>query len=372
MNVDGVAARHAPLAGYVLDEAVIVVANHEGVMQELLKLLVGAQVHHVRRHGGAQRTEAPWEGIRGVGEERVARGHIAVVDHKIGVVHDTIGGSYAGRTTVAMQDLIHLAVGVNRAAHLCDDLAERLNDAVHTTLGVPDPIGDLQVGERRIDGRHARRISSDEERVESERLLHMRLLEELADPSLKEADRIESRHGREELDEVLQVQEVLATGDENPFAMDRTRCGQERVELVRVVVGELAHLGEQLLAIATEVEVSILARPEDAIARLQLAQRYVVRHLLAGRGVDLFEEPRHGDERWASVEGVTALLNARGAAANLGAGLQDGDLPAVGEEADGCGEATEAAPHDDRRSTPLRHGPPSTRRGGQRPLWLPS
>ena len=112
-------------------------------MQELLELLVGAQVHHVRRHGGAQRTEAPWEGIRSVGEQRVARGHIAVVDHKVGVVYDTIGSSYAGRSPVAVQDLVYLAVGVNRAAHLGDDLAERLNDAVHAAFRVPDPIGNL-------------------------------------------------------------------------------------------------------------------------------------------------------------------------------------------------------------------------------------
>ena len=104
---------------------------------------------------------------------------------------------------------------------------------------------------------------------------------------------------------------------------------------------------------------AIFARPEDAVARLQLAQRDVVRHLLASCGVDLFEEPGHGDERGAGVEGVAALLDARGAAANLGAGLQDGDLPAVGEEADSRGEAAEAAPHDDRLSTPLRHGPSS-------------
>ena len=61
---------------------------------------------------------------------------------------DTIGGAHAGGAPVAMQDLIHLAVGVNRAAHLGDDLAERLNDAVDAALGVPDAIGDLQVGER--------------------------------------------------------------------------------------------------------------------------------------------------------------------------------------------------------------------------------
>ena len=149
--------------------------------------------------------------------------------------------------------------------------------------------------------------------------------------------------------------------------MDRTRRGQERVELIRVVVRELAHLGEQLLAVAPEVEVAILACPEDAIARLQLAQRDVIRHLLARRGVDLFEEPGHGDERWASVEGVAALLNARGAAADLRAGLQDGHLPAIREEADGRGEAAEAAPHDDRRSTPLRHGPPSLLAAGAVP-----
>ena len=367
MDVDGVAAWHATFAGDVLDKAVIIVTHNQGVMQELLELLVGAQVHHVCRHGGAQRAEAPWEGIRGVGEEGVARRHIAVVDHEVSVVYHAISSSYASRTPVAVQDLVHLTVGVNRAAHFGDDLAERLDDAVHATLGVPDPIGDLQIGERRIDCGNARRVTTDEERVETERLLHMGLLEELADPPFKEADRIKTRHGREELDEVLQVQEILAARDENPFAMDRTRRGEEGLELIGVVVRELAHLGEQLLTIATKVKVPIFARPEDAIARLQLAQRDVVRHLLAGCGVDLFKEPGHGDERWAGVEGVAALLNARGAAANLGAGLQDGDLPAVGEEADGRGEAAEAAPHDDRRSTPLRHGPPSTRRGGSAP-----
>jgi len=143
-----------------------------------------------------------------------------------------------------MQDLVYLAVGVNRAAHLGDDLAERRNDAVDATLGVPDSIGDLQVGERRIDGRHTRRITTNEERVEAERLLHMRLLEELADPSLKETDRIKARHGWKQFDEVLQVQEILAPGHEDSFAVNRTRCGEERLEVICVVVGELAHLGE--------------------------------------------------------------------------------------------------------------------------------
>ena len=276
MNVDGVASWHATFAGHILDEAVIVIANYKGVMQQLLEFLVGSQVHHVRRHGGTQWTEAPWEGIRGIGEEGIARRDVAVVDHQVGVVYDTVRGAYAGGTPVAMQDLIHLAVGVDHATHLGNDLAERLNDAVHATLGVPDPIGDLQIGKRRIDGWHARRVTTDEERVESERLLHMRLLEELTDPSLKEADRIEARHGWEELDEVLQVQEVLATRDEDSLTVDCTRRGEECLELIRVVVRELAHLGEELLAVAPEVEVAILVRPEDAIARLQLAQGDVV------------------------------------------------------------------------------------------------
>ena len=236
MDVDGVAARHAALAGDVLDKAVIVITNHEGVMQELLKLLVGAQVEHVRRHGGAQWAEAPWEGIRSVGEKGITRRHITVVDHEVGVVHDTVRGAHTSCAPVTMQDLIHLAVGVDHAAHLGDDLAERFDDAVYATLGVPDAIGDLQVGKRRIDGGNARRIATDEERVETERLLHMWLLEELADPALEEANCIKACHRREELDKVLQVQEVLATGDENPLAMDRTGCSQERLELIGVIV----------------------------------------------------------------------------------------------------------------------------------------
>jgi len=132
--------------------------------------------------------------------------------------------------------------------------------------------------------------------VESKCLLYMRLFEKLADPSLKETDRIKARHGWEELDEVFQVQEVLATGDEDPFAVDRTRCGQERLKLIGVVIGEFAHLGEQLLAVATKVKVAIFARPEDAITRLELAQGDVIRHLLARCRVDLLKEPRHGDQ----------------------------------------------------------------------------
>jgi len=143
MDVDGVAAWHATVAGHILDEAVIVITNHQGVVQELLKLLVSAQIHHVGRHCGAQRSKSPWEGVRCIGEERVTRRDIAVVDYKAGVVHNTIGGSHASGAPVAMQDLIHLVIGVNGAAHLGDDLAERLDDAVHAALGVPDPISNL-------------------------------------------------------------------------------------------------------------------------------------------------------------------------------------------------------------------------------------
>jgi hypothetical protein len=64
---------------------------------------------------------------------------------------------------------------------------------------------------------------------------------------------------------------------------------------------------------------------------------------------------------------ISDLLNARGAAADLGAGFKDGDLPAIGEETDGSGEAAEAAPHDDRCSTPLRHGTPSVLAAGAVP-----
>ena len=59
----------------------------------------------------------------------------------------------------------------------------------------------------------------------------MRLFEELPDPSLEEADRIELRHGWEEFDEVGKLQEVLSTGDQDPPAMDIARRAQEVVEL---------------------------------------------------------------------------------------------------------------------------------------------
>ena len=121
----------------------IVVTHNESVVEELLNLLVGAQVEHERRHGGAQRSKAPWDGVRCIWEKRVARRHVAVVDHKISVVNDTIRGSYAGGAAVPMQDLIHFAIRMNRSAHLFNDLAERFNNAVDATLGVPDAIGDL-------------------------------------------------------------------------------------------------------------------------------------------------------------------------------------------------------------------------------------
>ena len=157
----------------------------------------------------------------------------------------------------------------------------------------------------------------------------MRLLEELADPSLEEADRIELRHRWEELDEVGKLQEVLSTGDQDPLAVNVARCAQEVVELRCICVRELLHLRTECRLVAPEIKVSIFACPEDAVARLQLTKRDVIRHLLARSGEDLFEKPWHGDQRRSRVEGVAPFADARGAPADLITGLEDGDLPAV-------------------------------------------
>ena len=231
MDVDGVAAWHASIACHILDEAVVIVAHHKGVMQQLLKLPVCAEIHHVRRHGGAQRSEAPREEIGEIWKECIARRHITVVDHKICIVDRSISGPHANRASTTVQDLINFAVECNTAAHLIDDLSERLNDAVDATLGVPDAVSDLQVGECRIDCRDARRIATNEERVEPERLLHMWLLEELGNPTFKETDRIKLCHGGEELDEVGELQEVLATRDQNALTMNITRRCDEGIKL---------------------------------------------------------------------------------------------------------------------------------------------
>ena len=265
-------------------------------------------------------------------------------------MHRSIRGANTCCSPVTMNDLINLAVDQDAPAPLLNDLSEGFNNAVDAALRVPNPICNLQICEGRIYCRHARRISANEERVEPECLLHMRLLEELANPAFKEADRIKLRHCWEELDEVGKLQEVLSSRDQDPLTMNLARGAQEVVELRCIRGREFLHLGTQSRLVAPEIKVSIFARPEDAVARLKLAQRDVIRHLLARSGEDLFEKPWHGDQCGSRVEGVAPLADARGAPANLAAGLEDGDLPAVGEEANCRGEAAEAASHDERPS----------------------
>ena len=67
--------------------------------------------------------------------------------------------------------------------------------------------------------------------MEAERLLHVRLLEELGYPAFKETDRVKLCHGGEELDEVGELQEVLPTRDQDPLAMNIARCCDEGVKL---------------------------------------------------------------------------------------------------------------------------------------------
>ena len=163
MDVDRVAARHTAVPRHVLNEAVIVIANYERVVQQLLELPICAEVHHVRGHRGTEWAQSPRKYVRQIREEGITRGDIAVVDHKVCVVHRSIGGANTGRSPVAMDDLINLAVDQDASAPLLDDLGERLNDAVDATLRVPDPICNLQIGEGRVDGGDATRISANEE-----------------------------------------------------------------------------------------------------------------------------------------------------------------------------------------------------------------
>ena len=110
MNVHSVAARHAAIPRHVLDEAVIVIANYQRVVQQLLELPVRAEIHHVRGHRGAKWAQPPWEGVRQVREEGITCGDVAVVDHEVRVMHRSIGGANTGRSPIAMNDLINLAV----------------------------------------------------------------------------------------------------------------------------------------------------------------------------------------------------------------------------------------------------------------------
>ena len=147
MDVHRVASRHASVTCYVLDEAVVIIANHEGVVQQLLKLPVCAEIHHVGRHRGAKWSNSPGERVREVREQRVSCGHITVVDHKVRIMDRPIGRANSGRLAVSVQDLIDLAVEQDTSATLLDDVGERLDHTVDTTFCVPDAIGDLEISE---------------------------------------------------------------------------------------------------------------------------------------------------------------------------------------------------------------------------------
>ena len=110
MDVDRVAARHTAIPRHILDEAVIVIANYERVVQQLLELPICAEVHHVRGHRGTEWAQSPRKYVRQIREEGITCGDIAVVDHKVCVMHRSIGGANTGRSPIAMNDLLNLAV----------------------------------------------------------------------------------------------------------------------------------------------------------------------------------------------------------------------------------------------------------------------
>ncbi|GEN98315.1 hypothetical protein NSE01_01480 [Novosphingobium sediminis] len=72
------------------------------------------------------------------------------------------------------------------------------------------------------------------------------------------------------------------------------------------------------------------------------------------------EDPAHGEDGWAGIDGKTAALDPPHLAAKAGGAFDNGDLKPLPRKVSGCGQAAHPCPDDDDLA---RHVSPMPRRG---------
>ena len=132
---------------------------------------------------------------------------------------------------LAHEDLLRPVAAHDAAPAALDGPHERLDDRVGAAVGVPDAVGQLQVGQRGVHRRHAEGVAADVQRVEAEGLVHVRLGQVAARERRQVAGRPQPQHRRQQPQELRRALEGLAAGHEHGALVDAPRGVQEVVEV---------------------------------------------------------------------------------------------------------------------------------------------
>ena len=171
------------------DEVAVAGADQQRVMQQRRLHAVRPEVEQEARH---RRPQPPQRRARSPSSACVRSTSALEITTSAGMRSPP--SSQTARTPARVRSIdLHAraAAHVQRARH-------RLDQRVDAAVGVPAAVEHLQVGQRRVDRRHAERVAADEQRVERERLAHPRVPEVARDEAVQRHDRPEPRHPRQQ------------------------------------------------------------------------------------------------------------------------------------------------------------------------------
>jgi hypothetical protein len=150
-----------------------------------------------------------------------------------------------------------------------------------------------------------------------------------------------------EREQVALAQERLPARAKDALLVDRLQRREEALERGRVTAGEPRYLLRHA-APPQHVERAGLARPANAVVRIQRAQRQLAMEVQRARGERLVQDPRHRDQRRTGVPCEAAVAQLIGASTGPVSTLDDDHGVAGGLKAQRHRESAEpGADHHD-------------------------
>ncbi|MNY07102.1 hypothetical protein D3C86_1398900 [compost metagenome] len=249
---------------------------------------------------------------------------------------------------MGVPDLADLPVAFVAHAELAAQALHGFDDGVEPALGEEQAHTRLGEGQEPVDGGALVGRKPQVHGLERESLAQPAVLEELADHGVEglvglDLEQLAKLGGVEELvparevlaDEGIHRQPVLALGLGEELERAGARAGLQPL-----------HLGEELVEGARVVEVRAVV-PRDPVVGIQLHQLEVVLQPAPDRGEQLKELIDHQEQGRPRVEAEAARLPHPAAAPEPGLLLEDGDLQALGPQADRRGEPPDPRADDD-------------------------
>ena len=328
----------------------------------------------VREAGvSAIRAEAPHEEgprIRAAEDARVrfdrahSGGHQAKVGGPhLGIAHDRAGGQHlavreahtGGATSGCGDDDLHCFVGeAEDAAHLGEHLCEGPHEGTGAAHRVPHTPSLLERLERRVDAGRARRVATDEERVDAEDAAEAGVGDVCIDQRSDWPVGAIAQQGTERRGGIGGARE-RAAGQRKCRVKEPGGGGTQRDRAADVRRIETPKLARERLCEPRVVEHRAILEP-DGVERLERDQRDVAGGALPREIEQLLDQPGRHDDWRSGIEREAVLAVDLCDPAGLFLLVDDGDIVARGAEPDRGTQSPEAAADDDNAHVRRRWG----------------